>query len=106
MGPAETLLSPFRQHAVRRLGTDYFCRRTALDIVARCEEIKHPIVGIDGYFLTDTTTHQPIEWILDLSKSPLDYDAARQFIEAGAALPLFYEFFLGTHEGTANERRP
>jgi hypothetical protein len=80
---------------VRRLGTDYFCRRTALDIVARCEEMKLPILGIDGYFLTETTTHQPIEWILDLSNSPLDYEAARRFIAAGTALPLFYEFVLG-----------
>jgi hypothetical protein len=99
MDPAKSLLSQFRQHALHRLGTDYFCRRTALDIVARCEEMKLPILGIDGYFLTDTTTHQPIEWILDLSKSPLDYDAARGFIAAGAHLPLFYEFVLGTHEG-------
>jgi hypothetical protein len=99
MAPAESLLNQFSQHAVRRLGTDYFCRRTALDIVAHCEEMKLPIVGIDGYFLTETTTQQPIEWILDLSKTPFDYGAAREYIAAGAALPLFYEFVLGTHEG-------
>ena len=101
MGRAEFLINEFRPHAVRRSGTDFFCRRTALDIVARCEEMNIPIFGIDGYFLTDTTTHQPIEWILDQSKSPLDYDTARRFIAAGDALPLFYEFVLGAPAGQA-----
>ena len=59
-----------------------------------CEEMNLHILGIDGYFLTDQITHQPIGWIVDMSKCPSDYDAARRFIEFGAALPLFYEFVL------------
>ena len=95
MDRALALVEQFRPYAVHRNGVDYFCRRTALEIVDRCGEMNLHVYGIDGYFLTDQITHQPIEWILDMSKCPSDYDAARKFIESGAVLPLFYEFVLG-----------
>jgi len=88
-------LDRFKRYAFRRAETDYYCRRTALEMIDECERIGMPILGIDGAFLTDTQTHQPIEWILSLSACPTDYDAARRFIESGAHLPLFYEFALG-----------
>lgn len=88
-------LDQLRSYAFHRAGTDYYCRRTALELVDECERIGVPILGVDGAFLTDTQTHQPIEWILDLSQRPTDYDAARRFIESGSALPLFYEFVFG-----------
>jgi hypothetical protein len=88
-------LDQFKRYAFRRADTDYYCRRTAREIIDECERTGVPIFGIDGAFLTDTQTHQPIEWILDLSDRPTDYDAARRFIESGAHLPLFYEFVLG-----------
>ena len=84
-----------KRHAFHRAGTDYYCRRTALEMIDECERIGMPILGIDGAFLTDTHTHQPIEWTLDLSRSPTDYGVARQLIQSGATLPLFYEFVLG-----------
>ena len=94
MDRALALVDEFRTFAVRRLEICYFCRRTALEIVDRCQEMNLCILGIDGYFLTDQITHQPIEWIFDMSRCPSDYEAARNFIESGRALPLFYEFVL------------
>jgi hypothetical protein len=95
--PSEALISEFRRYGVQRLGTIYFCRRTALEIVDRCEAIGIRILGIDGFYLTANSTAQPIEWILDMSEAPVDrsaYEAARSFIEMGTDLPLFYEFVL------------
>jgi hypothetical protein len=94
MDRAEALIEAFASDAMRRGGNCYFCRRTALEIVDRCEAMQLHILGIDGYFLTDRITQQPIDWILDMSENPCGYDAARQFIRSGAALPLFYEFVL------------
>lgn len=88
-------LDQFKCYAFRRDGADYYCRRTAFDIIDECERIEVPILGIDGTFLTDKQTHQPIEWILDLSQRPIDNSAARRFIESGVTQPLFYEFVFG-----------
>jgi hypothetical protein len=88
-------LEKFKRYAFHRADAYYYCRRTALELIDECERIGMPILGIDGAFLTDTQTHQPIEWILDLPACPTDYDAARRFIESGASLPLFYEIVLG-----------
>ncbi|MCC6890474.1 MAG: hypothetical protein IT536_18260 [Hyphomicrobiales bacterium] len=104
MDRAHALLDQFAQHAVRRSGTLYFCRRTTLEIIDRCEQLGLPLAGIDGFFLTDTRTHQPLEWILDMSEAPSDYAAARRFVEAGAALPLFYELFLAGEPPDAQTR--
>jgi hypothetical protein len=88
------LLERFSCYAVHRSGTDYHCRRTALEILDECEKMGLRIHGIDGFFLTDTTTHQPIEWIFAATAASTDYDAARRFIHSAAALPLFYELVI------------
>jgi hypothetical protein len=93
----EALISEFKRHGVHRRGTTYFCRRTALEIVDRCELLGIRILGIDGYYLTPSSTEQPIEWILDLSEAWKDrsaYNSARTFLEMAVDLPLFYEFVL------------
>ena len=93
----EALILEFKRYGVHRGGTIYFCRRTALEIVDRCEVAGIRIVGIDGFYLTPNSTEQPIEWILNLSEAWADqspYNAARNFFEKAINLPLFYEFVL------------
>jgi hypothetical protein len=93
----EALISEFRRYGVQRRGIDYFCRRTALEIVDRCEAMGIRILGIDGFYLTANLTEQPIDWILDLSGAGTDpsaYSVARKFLERASDLPLFYEFVL------------
>jgi hypothetical protein len=100
----ETLMSEFRRYGVQRLGTTYFCRRTALEIVDRCEVAGVRILGVDAFYLTANSTEQPIEWILDLSKACADhsaYNAARTFLEEAIDLPLFYEFVLDDPASTS-----
>jgi hypothetical protein len=103
----EALISEFRQYGIHRRGTNYFCRRTALEIVDRCEAIGICILGIDGFYLTADSTEQPIDWILDLSGArtgPSAYNVARMFFQNASDLPLFYEFVLDDPANTdANE---
>jgi hypothetical protein len=92
----EALISEFRRYGVRRGDRAYFCRRTSLDIVDRCENSALRILDIDGYYLTAHSIEQPIEWILDLSgkTNSSAYEVTRTFLQDGAKLPLFYEFVL------------
>ncbi|MBR0840747.1 hypothetical protein JQ607_11165 [Bradyrhizobium liaoningense] len=91
MSTADAIVAEFRAFGVG-LGRDKFCARSARDIVDRCETSDVGILGIEGFYLTDTTTIPRLDHILDLSAGMKAYDTARQFLRQGEGLPLFYEF--------------
>ncbi|MET4259410.1 hypothetical protein ABIC09_004366 [Bradyrhizobium sp. S3.12.5] len=91
MSAAEVIVAEFRAFGAG-LQRDKFCVRSALDIVDRCETSDVGILGIEGFYLTDTTTTPQFDHILDLSTGMKAYDVARQFLRHGEGLPLFYEF--------------
>jgi hypothetical protein len=97
MSTADTIIAEFRAFGV---GCDHdkFCARSAFDIVDRCEMDGVGILGIEGFYMTDTVTIPQLEHILDLSGAVKAYDAARQFLGRGEGLPLFYEFTLGDND--------
>jgi hypothetical protein len=91
MSAADAIVAEFRAVGAG-LRRDKFCARSALDIVDRCETTGVGILGIEGFYLTDTTTVPQLDHILDLSAGTKAYDVARQFLRHGEGLPLFYEF--------------
>jgi len=91
MSAADAIVAEFRAFGAG-LRRDKFCARSALDIVDRCESRGVGILGIEGFYLTDTTTIAQLEHILDLSAGMRAYDTARQFLRHGEGLPLFCEF--------------
>ena len=91
MSAADAIVAGFRAFGAG-LRRDKFCARSALDIVDRCEANGVGILGIEGFYLTDTTTTPQLDHILDLSTGMKAYDTARQFLRHGEGLPLFYEF--------------
>jgi hypothetical protein len=94
MDRAEQLIEELKAFGLVNGNTVYFCRRTALEIIDRCETMRLELAGIDGFYLTPRSTEQPLDWILDLSKAPGSYEVARRFIWEGKDLPLFYEFVI------------
>jgi hypothetical protein len=91
MSAADAIVAEFRAFGAG-LGRDKFCARSAFDIVDRCEAGGVGILGIEGFYLTATTTVPQLDHILDLSAGMKAYDAMRQFLRQGEGLPLFYEF--------------
>jgi len=91
MSAADAIVAEFRAFGAG-LRRDKFCARSALDIIDRCEARCVGILGIEGFYLTDTTTVPQLDHILDLSAGTGAYDIARQFLLRGEGLPLFYEF--------------
>ena len=102
MQSAEAILAEFRAFAV---GTarDKFCVRSAFDIVDRCESGSVGILGIEGFYMTDTMTIPQLDHILDLSGGMDRYEIAREFLRRGEGLPLFYEFTLGDNDVGASK---
>ena len=97
MSTADTIVAEFRAFGVGR-DHDKFCTLSAFDIVDRYEKDGVGILGIEGFFMTDTVTIPQLDHILDLSGEVKAYDAARQFLRRGEGLPLFYEFTLGDND--------
>ncbi|MBR0714160.1 hypothetical protein [Bradyrhizobium liaoningense] len=91
MAAADGIVAEFRAFGAG-LHRDKFCVRSAFDIIDRCETAGVGILGIEGFYLTDTTTIPQLDHILDLSAGMTAYDVARQFLRHGEGLPLFYEF--------------
>jgi len=93
MSAAEAIVAEFWAFGAGRQ-RDKFCARTAFDIIDRCEQAGIGILGIEGFYMTDTMTMPQLDAILDLSAGMKAYDAARAFLRKGEGLPLFYEFTL------------
>ena len=106
MSAAEVIVAEFRAFGVGRQ-RDKFCARTAFDIIDRCERAATAILGIEGFYLTDSMTMPQLDHILDLgsgpSSGPKAYDTARDFLREGEGLPLFYEFTLDDGDAGGGE---
>ena len=102
MSAAEAIVAEFRAFGAGR-ARDKFCARTAFDIVDRCERAAIGILGIEGFYLTDSMTIPQLDCILDLSAGTKAYDTARNFLREGEGLPLFYEFILDDDDAGGGE---
>ena len=95
MDRAERILSAVETWAYAAGGLRLFCRRTAREIVDRCEGAGVRILGIDGMYLGPGATHSPIDLVYHPPESKrTDYDGARRYLDGTAHLPLFYELVL------------
>lgn len=102
MSAAEAIVAGFGAFGAGRQ-RDKFCARTAFDVIDRCERAAIGILGIEGFYLTDSMTMPQLDHILDLSSGPKAYDTARDFLREGEGLPLFYEFTLDDGDAGGGE---
>jgi len=69
----------------------------ALQLIRRCKQLGLPVLGVDGFFLTATTTQPSMEYSIDLSgsrKPPSiaeSWDMAEAFVTKRLATDLFFE---------------
>ena len=78
---AGSRLDEFAEKAVRKSGEEYyFDRAVTLDIIARCENEKITIYGIDGALIENGDIHEPIDAILVLGNDPQAYAEARKHV--------------------------
>jgi hypothetical protein len=63
----------------------------ALEMVARAEERGVPLLGVDGFWITDSTTQPDMGHSIDLAGRPSAWAGAAQFIRDRASLGLMFE---------------
>jgi hypothetical protein len=77
----------FVDKALIRGGVYLFSKYNALKLIDECRKAKISILGIDGFFITETSTQPSLENSLDFTSSTYKgnrdnvFDEARKFIE-------------------------
>lgn len=75
----------FSERAIVRGGELLYSKQDTLEFIEQCEKFKIGILGIDGFFLTETTIQPSMEHSVDYSSSTSDkdyynYDRALKFV--------------------------
>jgi hypothetical protein len=87
-----TLREEFSHRGLLRGGVLFLSAREALAMVKRAREKRVPVLGVDGFWITENTTEPDMEHMLDVSGDPHHgWDEARKFIEDRAATGLMFE---------------
>jgi len=70
-----------------------FPASVAYEFIEAARRYSQPVLGVDCFVLTESTTESPLEHILDLSTAiGIDtWHEARQFIEARGSLGFLFE---------------
>jgi hypothetical protein len=89
------LISEFAGSAELRGGLVLFPVSTAIRFVERCKELKIQILGVDGFFLTKSTTQPSLEDSVDLSKMESErYELAIDFLSQRSQSGMFFEIVI------------
>jgi hypothetical protein len=76
-----TLRSEFARRGILRGGTLIMLPSDALAMVERARELGVPVLGVDGFWITETTTRPDLAHTIDLSgDANKGWDEAARFI--------------------------
>lgn len=88
----------FREQGIQRGGVLMLPPRVALAMVERARQLGCRVLGIDGFYLTPTSTEPSLAHSIDLSaRAPADGDcwaAAEAFLEGQLASGLYFEVVI------------
>ena len=83
-GFVNTVEKLFLSKAINRAGIFLYSKRDALEFVEECRKQGVPVLGIDGFFLTGSTTQPSMDNSIDFSTKSLGeatFDKAVQFLK-------------------------
>jgi hypothetical protein len=83
----------FMGRALNRSGITLYAKQDALDFIEECNKNRIGLLGLDGFFITDTTTQPSLDDSVDFSNDPHlqnVYDKAIEFIK-GRKDNLYFE---------------
>jgi hypothetical protein len=89
------IVSEFASSAMFRGGVALFPVRTAIEIVKRCKALNIRVFGLDGFFLTETTTEPSLENSIDLSKMEANcHELALEFLFERSNSGMYFEVVI------------
>ena len=73
----------FIKKGIRRGGIILYSKKDALEFIKECSKYEVEVLGIDGFFITNTTTQPCLEDSVDFSTSSFAnvYEKAIEFLE-------------------------
>lgn len=97
-----SIAAEFKSRGIVRGGILILGPHEALAMVARAHEQGVPILGVDGFWITEQTTQPDMEHILDLGHVQSSWREAEEFIRSRADTGLMFE--VVADEDTADLR--
>jgi hypothetical protein len=86
-----SIAAEFKPRGIVRGGTLFLEARAALAMVARAHDLAVPILGVDGFWVTEHTTQPDMGHSVDLGGGESSWRAARAFIQSRADMGLMFE---------------
>jgi hypothetical protein len=94
----EDIERAFVARGVKRGGTLMFEAAVAYEVIEAARLARRPVLGIDCFILTESTTMPLLEHILDLSRAVSQgidtWSQARRFIEERQSFGFFFEIVV------------
>ena len=90
-----SLEEEFSHRGVMRGGILILSADGALAMVERARELGVPVLGVDEFWITESTTQPDLEHSLDLGAGKGRWDEAAAFIAARAVSGLMFEVVAG-----------
>jgi hypothetical protein len=86
----------FAAQGLRRAGILLFPPDIALELISEARTFKVPVLGIDGFWLSDQATQPSMEDSVDFSNQSVDsWDAAERFVRDRISSTIWLEVVLG-----------
>ncbi|HXK39660.1 MAG TPA: hypothetical protein VJ837_02400 [Candidatus Paceibacterota bacterium] len=95
----DDLQAEFRDRVIHEGGVELLAVDDALALISRASEERLPVLGVDGFFVSDGSVQSPLEHLADFSSAVERGDGcwtdAAQFVEERRPLGLVFEVVLG-----------
>jgi hypothetical protein len=94
----------FRSRGVRQGGGFYLSVQDAIDMVCLCQERGIPVLGLSGFWLSETTTQPSLAHEVEFSDAASSWEQSRDYLEGQLGSGMFFE--IDTDEYTVRVPRP
>lgn len=89
--PSKSIAAEFKSRGVVRGGTLILDPHEALALVARARELNVPVLGVDGFWITEQTTQPDMGHSIDLGGGESSWTRAEAFLRQRAGSGLMFE---------------
>lgn len=98
-----SIAAEFAPRGIVRGGTLILDADEALSMIARARDLAVPILGIDGFWITEQTTQPDMGHSIDLGGGASSWAAAAEFVQQRAETGLMFEVVADEDTGDIRE---
>jgi hypothetical protein len=101
-----SIAAEFASRGIVRGGILILDAHEALAMIARAREVAVPILGVDGFWITEQTTQPDMGHSIELGEGASSWTAAEEFVQQRAQTGLMFEVVADEDTGDIAEPSP